>query len=167
MTMRAPAKTKGNAETWCGPYALAVVMGVDYDTAYARAMTTLERERPIEGMSNCQLIKVLLDYNFRFEIARFKQLAEQRMVYDSLLMEHRPRFIYKTLTQWFNSDLHKPDATYIVALTTHYVVVRGDWIIDNQSGKWIRFSKWRTYKRARVRSVFEITNAAAVERIAA
>ena len=60
-----------------------------------------------------------------------------------------------TLTQWYKQ---RPDkqATYVVNVTGHYVVVRGTRVIDNQQPVWQPFADRKKHKRSLVVKVIQI-----------
>lgn len=61
-----------------------------------------------------------------------------------------------TLKQWDDNRTRDTDA-YLVVLSTHYVVVQGDKIVDNQLLTIRTLSEAKHYTRARVQTVYRIT----------
>lgn len=131
----APARSSQRRRTWCGPYAAAVVLGLDYDTAYDLCLQANPSRQRITGLSKEALRRVLW--------------AAGRKCFWSGFMAEQP-----TLAQWYKT---RPDkqATYIVNVTGHYVVVRGTRIIDNQQPVWQAFADRRKHKRSRVVDVMQ------------
>ena len=82
---------KGGSKTWCVPYALATVMGVDYEEMYGFCAETLHnafgRKRAIKGLTKDEAVligkELGLDINYvstiwgRFTLGRIKEYIER------------------------------------------------------------------------------------------
>lgn len=158
----APARAP-EGETWCGPYAAAVAANVDYATAYNACVIATGRE--VRGMHEEELVRVLKMLEVRH---RLQLLREFYHGYD----DNGRGFGPMTLTQWYRTR-REVDKTYLVTTTTHFAVVRGTRIIDNQTACWVPFharkagALWadgegrmmklgKAYKRSRVYGVIEL-----------
>lgn len=105
--------------TWCGPYALALVMGMTYEEALDRVKRSTRRKR-IKGMWNTEVAKVLRGFGLRK--CKFSYIPEKE------------RTNLANMTDWF-----KPNRIYIVNVTDHYVVLNTkDWTMtDNCTEGWV------------------------------
>lgn len=143
ITKRAPKGTSEKRANWCGPYAIATILGMDYDAAYNYACRVLGK-RSIKGMWDREVREVLL-------------AAGRRCVNLSFRAKTQGKNKHLTFTQWRNGlDGHSRLKTYIVTVGHHYVVYSRDQIIDNQSKKWQAWDERKgkgSYKRALVNDV--------------
>jgi len=142
----APARSTTRFCSWCGPYALAAVAGITYDAAYDTCLQVTGKP----------VVKGLTVYHLQ------KGLAARGVQYTRLSMTEtrKPAEGWRlgepmTLTQWYKQ---RPDkqATYIVNVTGHYVVVRGTRVIDNQQPVWQAFADRKKHKRSLVENVIQI-----------
>ena len=148
----APARSATRQRSWCGPYAIATLAGVDYDTAYDRVCRVLGVQS-IAGMRNNQTLKVLKDYGLRVMPLPRAEVYDIISYGDGYSTARR-----LTLAQWLKRRPPLPQgAMYLVQVTGHYLVVRGSRIIDNRSLQWEPFSQRRKNKRSLVSAVFEIS----------
>lgn len=122
--MKAPERAVGRV-TWCGPYALATVLGVTYQEAYRLALWNTGRTF-IKGMANWHMCEILKRRRIK---TRFQTLARYNR-----MAQPKGRVTVQRLTDWL-----KPNRLYIVNITDHYIVVdSSDWTaVDNKSeGGW-------------------------------
>lgn len=144
--------------SFCGPYALGFVLGINPDEAAARVRFVRQDSKPVTGVYNREVSAVLRDCGVKFERFHFGsdklgiQVAEDirikgrsfGWVMRTELGPKRP-----TVARWLRSrDRSK---LYILQLAAHYIVVVGNKIYDTlyQNGVWIR---QYGHRRARVRS---------------
>lgn len=135
--------TSRKATTWCGPYALALISGLDYDTVYGKVlraknkrMPTHKKRKYITGMS-----KSLMQIVAKTMKCLFMFVKAQRMTLNSYI------------------DHLTPNKVYIIQITGHYVVVdTRTWeICDNQSKAWQSISDSK-HKRCFVKKIAEVRN---------
>ena len=143
----APARSSTRFCSWCGPYALAAVAGIDYDTAYETCLQVTGK-RVVKGLEMYYLQKGLAAHGMqytRLSMHEVRKPAKAPFLGDAM-----------TLTQWYKQ---RPDkqATYIVMVTGHYVVLRGTRVIDNQQPRWQSFSDRKKHKRSLVLNVLQIS----------
>lgn len=129
---KTPLPTQGKRKNWCGPYALAVIAGVNYDDAYdscARYKNRLRRKR-LGRLANRKPYKrkvgVIGFGNKAFEI------VSKRLKAPVAFEACQPMALSRL------ADHLKPNSLYVVNVTRHYVVVdTHDWtVIDNQTKQW-------------------------------
>ena len=142
----APARSTTSFCSWCGPYALAAVARIDYDAAYETCLQ-VTGQSVVKGLTVYHLLKGMaalgVQYT-RLPTYEIRKPAEPRRLGEPM-----------TLTQWYKQ---RPDkqATYVVNVTGHYVVVRGTRVIDNQQPKWQPFADRKKHKRSLVKNVIQI-----------
>ena len=124
-----PAPTKYKRNMWCGPYALAVALGVDYDEAY-ELLRRVSRKRQIKGTAYVWMLWALKRHRIRTEFKNLTRSAGVRL-------ETRWKD-GKCITLRGCTDYLKPNRLYIVTVTGHYVVVdtSDGTCIDNQTMGW-------------------------------
>jgi hypothetical protein len=157
--MYAPARSALKRNTWCGPYAAAVVLTCSYDTAYD-FMLKATRRRSITGMRTAELAKALREYGVDAQCMEMNGYWRVVSTYheptDTTFMKMKPM----TMTQWVN-ERAKPGVTYIVAAGRHFMTVRDRKIICNQQPEWKSMAQRKgkgSYKRAQVTGVIEIAS---------
>lgn len=123
-----PKRTK----MWCGPSALAIITGEDYETC--RATLSKITNRPVMGVHNCDMRSALNRFGYGMDARWFKP--------DS------------TLAQWLKDRNSK--SLFLVVLSNHYIVVQGRKACDNHT-KTPVFTGDMRLRRARIQNVFEIT----------
>ena len=126
--MNPPARASGR-QTWCGPYALALLAGVTYAEAY-EVCCRVCRKPSVKGMT---LVEA--------------ERAGRRLGLSINFMKTDP------VTLRAFADLIKPRRRYMVNVTRHFVVVDSEtWsVCDNQTAKWAPIA---TSKHARKRCVW-------------
>lgn len=145
-----PAPTKLKRKNWCGPYALSVMAGQDYDETYKRALRSLRaftRRRYGDCLNLPKSIQGLHD----FELKAIAQTLGYKIEWEPFPVNIRGTG-EMTLKQALDHLL--PRRFYIVFLTRHYITIdthTWQWC-DNQSKKWapVTTCKWL---RTRVESV--------------
>lgn len=160
----APARSAKKRRTWCGPYAVAVLMGVDYDAAYDTCVRILRRDG-IRGMYNSELERIMTTLGVGFRKWTFQEYTGTVTVDAQTDFKDGRWFIkpvtvnkHLTLNQWYKARADK-QATYVINVSRHYVIVRGTRIIDNQQPEWKAWADRkgaRSYKRGLVHGVWQI-----------
>jgi hypothetical protein len=141
----APARSVKRGRTWCGPYAIATVCGVDYDTAYDKAKKVLKKKR-ISGMWNGEVQEVARRLGTKFEWKHTKL---------KLIGKVGWKWRQPTLNQMLDELI--PNRLYIIQVTTHYITVNTrDWtMVDNQTPEWKPVKDWKHGKKV-VRAFAEV-----------
>lgn len=123
MTLKYATKSLTRRKLWCGPFALAMLSGVDYDTAYAKALVVKKRRlnavaksrgwpaghypvKPIKGMHPAELICT----------------GERMGVRFGTLHEHGVGIGATLLT--FTRDHTVAGRVYLVAAGNHFMIVQ-------------------------------------------
>jgi len=150
----APSRAK-KGRTWCGPYALATVSQLSYESALDVFKRVTGRER-ISGVWNSEMDKALhiLGALQRFSVTCHDYDTHSVFVVENGVMRMKPL----TLNQWYKRRKDK-GGLYLLNVSRHYVVVNGNKIIDNQKPEWTTFYKRKgkgSYKRAHVHRVWKI-----------
>jgi hypothetical protein len=136
-TMWAARSTDAQRKMWCGPVAVAAIIGVD--VAAVRDVIKRHRNgRPVKGTHPNEL-----------------QLAFRHFGYDmTLLADLRSK--PPTLATW-ERERTDMEAAYVVMVTGHWVAVRGKWFCDKfTQGVPVRI-KDAPRRRKRVQLVYRIT----------
>jgi hypothetical protein len=141
--MSTPTSASGRT-LWCGPYAIAVIFGTDYDTAYKKTLRSVNKrlmkrsrwawkKTRIQGLGNMAMERVIRTRYKKFIFAN---------------VERKP-----TLKNYL--DHLRPNRLYVVNVTGHYVLINTkDWTIsDNQLGQWVPVNETTHYMRSRVVTV--------------
>jgi len=122
--------------TWCGPYSVATVCGVEYEPAY-RTIRAIRGKRHCKGVSNSDIQKACKKLGVNGKWTKLKKRTQLRKFLPTL----------------------EVGKVYIVQVTKHVVVLdtRDMTTIDNQNPEWIpgEFSK---HIRKLVHAVFEVEN---------
>ena len=103
-------------KTWCGPYAIAVVCGTEYEEAY-RVARAIRGKRHAKGITVTNLINSCK----KFGVTGVRKELDKKM----------------KLSKWL--DQHTlPNKVYVVNTTRHFLIVdTRDWTtIDNQKPEW-------------------------------
>jgi len=118
---------------WCGPYALAVCLGLSYDEAYELALKVTRQDR-IKGLANHYVEKALRRHGIRTEFKGLRQSAGVSMQF----MYGKQRGYVSVLNLRNALDYLKPNRLYIINVTRHYVVLDTSdmTVIDNQTRGW-------------------------------
>ena len=123
-------------KTWCGPYAIAVLCGTEYEEAY-RAVRAVRGKRHAKGITN----------------------SNQKAACRSLGVSGKWSGLEKrTKLSKFLPTL-EAGKVYVVQITKHVIVVdtRDFTTIDNQQREWIAMDATK-HKNKLVHAVFEVTN---------
>ncbi len=138
--------TTRKANTWCGPYALALVSGLDYDTVYQKLL----RQRNKSKASYQHKAKYIAGVYHRELWAMARKLCSKTFDWDRSL---------KGKTLGSMRDHLKGSRVYIIAVTGHYVVLDSrTWeVCDNQTKVWIPLAEWQ-HKKVRVQAIGEVRN---------
>lgn len=126
-----PAPPSKNRVPWCGPYALAVINGLDYDVVDDILKRSERRSRRVMGFGRDRMVRA----------SRSKKLPV-KVEFEEL---KRP------VTVQSLGDYLRPHRLHIARVRGHYVVINPDdmTVIDNQSQKWVPV---REHKYARCRT---------------
>ena len=103
-------------KTWCGPYAIAVVCGTEYEPAYQVARA-VRGKRHAKGITVTQMINSCK----KMGVTGVNKKLDKKM----------------KLSKWL--DQHTlPNKVYVVNTTRHFIIVdTRDWTtIDNQEPEW-------------------------------
>lgn len=124
-------------KTWCGPYAVAVVTGLQYEDTY-KALKKIRGKRSTAGVT----MKNMMTACSKFSVKTERTKLEKR----------------KKLNNFLRDNL-AANKVYIVEITRHVIVVdtRDCQTIDNQSLKWEDMYSTK-HKNKLVRSFVEIKN---------
>jgi len=126
---------------FCGPQVIAAATGISIGKACAHMNRRIGRapHLHISGTDSedlkCALEQEGVGYHFERK-ARAKD---------------RPTF-----AQWRKREQHSRQATYILGFTSHWVVVKGDWLCDTTHIEPHDLSAKPVYSRARVEIVFRL-----------
>jgi hypothetical protein len=148
--------------TWCGPFAIAFVLGISTDAAAQLIKNDRRNNGPVKGTTTGDLRRVFdrtcgiaATRSWENERARYgykplKAYSGREAIFGEVLRKDgRP-----TLAQWLRQ---RPDqsATYVVSHKTHWIVVRGNKVYDNQHPQGTLTSEWHK-RRARVEFAWQI-----------
>lgn len=142
--MNAPARSSTMRSSWCGPYAIAVCLGITYDEAYALIKKALRTKMRITSMYDSWVTKALKRGGLRVKT-----------------FEPPARYAKVKLGGWPTlrnlADYLKPNRLYIVRVTDHYITVdTRDWTaIDNNGRGWFPVD-WHRMANRKVRCVLEV-----------
>ncbi len=128
--MDAVKRKQRNGVTWCGPAALTAITGKSYEECEA-LLAGWQSKRPVTGVGL---------YAMRH--------ALEKLGYTLIAERTRRR---QTLVQWHRGRSERR-GVYLVSITGHYCVVRGDVYVDNHTVKPVAFAV-APNRRALVRDV--------------
>ena len=114
-------------KTWCGPYAIAVVCGTEYEEAY-RVARAIRCKRHAKGITVTNLINSCK----KFGVTGVNKKLDKKM----------------KLSKWL--DQHTlPNKVYVVNTTRHFLIVdTRDWTtIDNQKPEWEAVTAFKHIKK--------------------
>lgn len=126
MKKHIPVTYSGRFTYWCGPYALATLLGIEYDEAY---MKCLRYKRKKEGKH----IKVVKG----FYLGWLEDLLAKNGSKSELISANR--LSNKTITLGKVWDYLRPNSVYLVTTTTHFQVLdtSDKTMIDNWTCDWV------------------------------
>jgi hypothetical protein len=126
-----PKRTK----MWCGPSALAIITGEDYETCrYALSQIS---GRPVMGVYRHDMATALWRFGYSMDARTFEPGA--------------------TLASWLRSRSAADAKTlFLVVLSKHYIVVQGRKACDNHTKEPVFIGDMRL-RRARIQAVYEIS----------
>lgn len=124
-----------NTTCWCGPGALSIITGWDYETA-RQSFVRVTGKRSITRVYNHQMLKCLNEAGFR----TIKHCPDDNMTLAAWLKARPPEHM---------------DKTFLVQVTGHYIVVRGRKACDNRTKEPVFLTKMHS-RRARVQCVWEV-----------
>ena len=122
--------------TWCGPYVVAVVCGIEYEPAY-QILKNLLKKRHAKGVTNSDINAACRYFGVKVKWTKMAKRTQLRKFLPTL-------------------EIGK---VYIVQITKHVLVVdtRDMTTIDNQSIKWIA-AETTPHKAKLVHAFFEVSN---------
>lgn len=185
LKIKAVKHGKHNYNRYCGPGAISAITGITAENAakriadhkgysqakqksFAKNAKRTGKGYGVVGTSVTTMRSVLRDLGYK-TIEQIAKPSETMSGYDfEVNTGAEPRGLdengyllpCQTLTQWDNNRKRTTDL-YLIALTTHYVVVQGDKIVDNQIITPRSLAGGKHYRRARVQQVFRITKSVA------
>jgi hypothetical protein len=116
---------------YCGPFALAYLLGLDSTAEASRLLREVSRQQQIRGVSSQVMLETLRSRGMRpTETGEFSKEEGQ------------------TLARWLKG---RRGGLYLVGVTGHFLVVDGHRIFDNAHPSGARRKNW-PHRRARVRS---------------
>ena len=121
--------------TYCGPAALSIITGKPVSEVMRILHTYVLERRRVRGM-----------WNHEMESCLWKMGYETRLVQLPLRMP--------TVAQWLRNE-RKPDDTFLVQVSHHYIVVRGRKIADNRNPEGV-FLRQYQHRRSRVHKVWHV-----------
>lgn len=128
---------------YCGPLVLSVLSGKSTDEC---ALLASKNGKPLKAMFNFQLQDSL------------ELLGIQFQKYKSAMQRSGKLYPYPTLQDWM-IRFRRPsehDTPFVVVITGHYVLVKGDQICDTHTeGKWVDVSNYKR-KSSHVRGFIKI-----------
>lgn len=139
-TRRKPIAPRKKGQTWCGPFALAMLTNLrSYEAAeeLIRSEYPKYKGRGIKGTYHWEIAECIRSQGVRAKPAE------------------RPA-AKTTLTQWYKNRTDKKGC-YLVQTTSHFLIVHSTMFIDNQCDDWVSFNQLRREKRSIVKRVYEIT----------
>lgn len=136
-------KQRDKGRWYCGPFAIAAITGESFTEVRAVANRVVKRpdNKGITGMSEWRLCKTLQELGFWTKL-NFKWLDNPGA----------KKIVFK---EWLKKE--RDNSFYLVVLTGHFVVVKGDQFIDNHSKHpvHVNFAPWQ---RKQVYEVYRVGN---------
>lgn len=144
LKLHIPKQREAGKRWYCGPFAIGAITGEGFTRV--RSVSNDVAGRPLNqgicGMSEWNMCKALQ------ELGYWTQLHYKSAYGD----DYRKQITFK---EWLRRD--RDDSFYLVVLTDHYVVVKGDQFIDNHS-KHIVGVNYAPWQRKRVLEVYRVGN---------
>jgi len=151
-TLAGPVSESGR-KMWCGPYALAVILGIDYDKAYKKLLRAdrhnsgwvlnINSGRIIYRGYKRMYLQGITNYTFQLgAISKYKKFRFEK-ANESL-----------SLRQYIDNHL-RPGCLYVINITGHYVVIdmARKMIIDNHLRRWVPLADTKHMMKCRVKKV--------------
>lgn len=149
-----PAPTKLKRQNWCGPFALSIMAGQDYDTAYPRILRSLRAftKRRYANANYSVKLPTFLRGMFDFEVTAVAKTFGYKIEW--MRPPENDRKIAPTVKQLL--DHLKPRRFYLVNITDHYITIdTWNWLwCDNHSKKWMPLDNCK-WSRTRVKRIAE------------
>ena len=126
-------------KTWCGPYAVAVVTGKEYEHCY-QALKKIRGKRPAKGVPMIHIVNACKIYDRKVE---YTELQNRRKM------------------SKFCKEQLEPNSLYIIQISQHVLVIdTRDWtVIDNQSQEWTAMENYHGFNK-QVKGYIKIHNPA-------
>ena len=124
--------------TWCGPFSVATVAGVEYEPAY-QSLKKIRGKRHCKGVSNDNIKKACHELGVTGKWHKSKK---------------------RTVLRKFVKDNLESGKVYIVQITRHVLVIdTRDWTtIDNQVPTWRAMDASHHWAKKLVHNFFEVYN---------
>ena len=149
-TRRKPVPPRKKGATWCVPYAIATASLLrSYEAAEDAIREVIpEYQKPLRWER---------EMGYRSKPIKGVFMASTVRVMSALGLVMVPKSVSRklTLTQWYKQRGDKK-GFYIVSAGRHVQLVHGTMICDNCSDGWVSFNQHRRYKRARIKSVYQM-----------
>jgi hypothetical protein len=134
---------------WCGPAALSAITGRNAEYCAVilkrRRATVSGKRRDVKSTWPSQLVMFLRRHGFA--------VRELPVEHEYL---HRGR-LTDTFGRWLRGTERRPDAYYLIGVTGHWIVVRGNRLVDSHNPDGVPART--VYQRCRVMDVYEVTRA--------
>ena len=132
---------------YCGPFALGYVLGIDSDQA----------EQKIRDLRGSDAAPIDCDPSKPVTCVWSSEIADilrgAGKLKDNYFLYRTSPYNRPTLAQWLR--LRDPKLCYIVLITNHFIVVKGNKIFDNMHRSGITINAY-PHRRKRMRRIFEI-----------
>ena len=124
--------------TWCGPFAVATVAGIEYEPAY-QTLRKIRGKRHCKGVSNGNIATACKQLGLK---GKWTTLEKKRKL---------SKFVPESLEQ---------GKVYIIQITKHVLVMdTRDWTtIDNQVPKWRAMDASHHWGKKLVKAFYEVEN---------
>ena len=138
-----PKQREAGKRWYCGPFALAAITGKGFTEVRTLVHTLSGRKitQGITGMSEYRICQALNESGYW-----------TRLAYKWHNKDYQKKITFK---EWLRRD--RDDSFYLVVLTDHYVVVKGNQFIDNHS-KHIVGVNYAPWQRKRVLEAYRVGN---------
>lgn len=135
-----PTRDDKGRHVYCGPFALSTTTGASVEDVL-RVVNGLRDQRPDKAVGTMwasEVRRALKDLGHKFTWDYWSRN-------DDLL----------TFTQWRKSEQVR-GATYLLLITDHFIVVKGDWLTDTQHSQPHDLSRKPAFSRKRVRMAIKL-----------
>lgn len=126
-------------KTWCGPYAVATVCGMQYEPSY-RLLKKIRGKRHAKGVTMQNIVTACEQLNAK---PKFTKLEKRRKM------------------SKFCKEYLEPNSLYIIEISKHvFVIDTRDWtVIDNQLPEWAAMENYHLWNK-QVKGYIKINNPA-------
>lgn len=138
-----PSRDSKGRIVYCGPYCLAAATGLSVEeiTSNINAWRNAEKLDKQVGGTHAEELRTVLDqHKVGYTVEKLSYRSTQ-----------------PTFTQWIKKERTSRRDYYIVLVTGHWVLLRGDWLTDTGNVKAVDISASKNpYARKRVQAVVRI-----------